>query len=106
MIKVRLYSAGADDICEILESGLTNQKNVEEWIMEQFPTIQFDCMDFPYDLVCCYDCYFKSERENQDANELYHLLKHRLKGMEGVLFSVFLVDKQLNDIVEIEPGGV
>ncbi|MDE6456868.1 MAG: hypothetical protein K2L38_13440 [Dysosmobacter sp.] len=102
MIKVSFRSANAaDDICNILEISLTNQMEIEQWLMEQVQTIQFDSMDFPHDLEAFYDCYFNSGQEETDARKIYHLLERSLTDMKQVLFSVYIVDNQMNQINEI-----
>ena len=102
MIKVSFRSANAiDDVCDILEIALTNQMEIEQWLMEQVQTIKFDSMDFPHDLDTFYDCYFNSEQEENDACKIYHLLAHSLADIKQVLFSVSIVDNQMHQISEI-----
>lgn len=102
MIKVSFRSTNAvDDVRKILENVLTNQTDIEKWLMEQVHTIEFDCMDFPHDLEAFYDCYFTSKQERQDANRIYRLLGCGLESIEQVLFSVYLVDEQMKQMVEI-----
>lgn len=102
MIKVSFRSANAaDDVCAILEISLTNQVEIEQWLMDQIQTIKFDSLDFPHDLDAFYDCYFNSGQEERDAYKIYHLLKRSLADMKQVLFSVSIVDNQMNQISEI-----
>lgn len=102
MIKVSFRSTNAvDDVCDILEISLTNQMEIENWLMKQVQTIKFDCMDFPHDLDAFYDCYFKSEQEENDAYKIYHLLERSLANIKQVLFSVYIVDNQMKQISEI-----
>lgn len=102
MIKVSFRSTNAtDDVCDILEMSLTNQMEIEQWLMEQVQTIKFDSMDFPHDLDAFYDCYFDSGREENDAYKIYHLLEHSLADIKQVLFSVYIVDNRMNQISEI-----
>lgn len=102
MIKVSFRSANAiDDVCDILEIVLTNQMEIEQWLIEQVQTIKFDSMDFPHDLDAFYDCYFNSEQEENDACKIYHLLAHSLADIKQVLFSVSIVDNQIHQISEI-----
>lgn len=102
MIKVSFRSANAaDDVCAILKSSFTNQTEIEQWLMDQIQTIKFDSMDFPHDLDAFYDCYFNSGQEERDARKIYHLLKRGLADMKQVVFSVYLVDNQMNQISEI-----
>lgn len=102
MIKVSFRSTNAvDDVCNILEISLTNQMEIEQWLMEQVQTIKFDSMDFPHDLEAFYDCYFNSGQEEKDARKIYHLLERSLTDMRQVLFSVYIVDNQMNQINEI-----
>lgn len=75
MIKVSFYSAMFNDVCNILENDITNQIDVEYWLMEKIPSINFSGMDYPHDLECYYDCYFESSTEEADAQSVYCLLK-------------------------------
>lgn len=102
MIKVSFCSANiADDVCHILESSLTHQVDVEEWLMEKVPSIRFYCMDFPHDLESFYDCYFESDEEEADAYRVYHLLKNNLEKIVQVDFHISIVDEHLQYIKEI-----
>lgn len=102
MIKVSFRSTNTvDDVCDILEIFLTNQMEIEQWLIEQVQTIEFDSMDFPHDLESFYDCYFNSEQEENDAYKIYHLLERSLADIKQVLFSVYIVDNWMNQISEI-----
>lgn len=102
MIKVSFRSTNTvDDVCDILETSLTNQMEIDQWLMEKVQTIKFDSMDFPHDLDSFYDCYFSSEQEDNDAHKIYHLLVCSLVGIKQVLFSVYIVDNRMNQISEI-----
>lgn len=60
MIKVSFQSAnGLDDVCTILENILTNQMNIEQWLVDKIKTIEFECMDYPHDLEAFFDCPFE-----------------------------------------------
>ena len=102
MIKVSFRSTNmVDDVCDILETSLTNQMEIDQWLMEKVQTIKFDSMDFPHDLDSFYDCYFSSAQDDNDAYKIYHLLVRSLAGIKQVLFSVYIADNQMNQISEI-----
>lgn len=100
MIRVRFCSDNpSEDVCKLLESRLTGNIDISEWLTEKFPSLDFDCMDFPYDTEDCYDCYFKSDSEETDTAAVYRLLKGSAIG-----FSVSIVDDKLDLIKEITEG--
>lgn len=97
MIRVRFCADNpSDDVCKLLENDLTEKTDISDWITKKVPSLNFDCMDFPYDTEDCYDCYFTSSSEESGAVAVYHLLK----GVT-VEFSVSIVDDELNFIKEI-----
>lgn len=103
MIKVSFRSVNAlDDVCEMLESKITDQKEVEKWIEESVPDVFFDCMDFPHDSEAFYDCYFLSDAEEQNAKKIYDILKQRIENKVFVEFAVFVVDDKLELVQKIE----
>lgn len=101
MIKVSFWSCSAADICELLESRLTGQMDIEDWMIQNVPSIGFDCMDYPQDLESFYDCFFTSSAEDTDAKSIFRLLKEETKRIEEMCFSVSIVDDKLNFIKEI-----
>lgn len=97
MIRVRFRADDySDDVCKLLENNLTENTDISDWLTKKVPSLDFDCMDFPYDTVDCYDCYFTSSSEESDAVAVYRLLKDG-----AVKFSVSIVDDELNFIKEI-----
>ena len=103
MIKISFNAKNTvDDICEILQNELTDKMNIEDWLIKEVHTLRFDCMDFPHDLESFYDCYFSSTNEEVDAYHLCFILKHRLKNIKSVQYSVCIVSKHLEFIKEIE----
>ena len=95
MIRVRF-----SNILPILESGWRENMDFEDWLIENIPSLSFDCMDFPYDDEDCFDCYFTSSSEESDSIAVYRLLKDAAKG-SAVEFSVSIVDDKFNFIKEI-----
>lgn len=101
MIKIRFCSDDStDDACELLENNLTNHMDITDWLIEKIPSLGFDCMDFPYDMEDCFDCYFTSSFEESDAIAVYRLLKDSAKD-SAVKFSVDIVDDKMNFVKEI-----
>ena len=103
MIKVSFQSVNAlDDVCEILECRMTEQKKVAKWIEESVPDVHFDCMDFPHDLEAFYDCYFRSDADEQNAKKIYDILKQNVENNVFVEFAIFVVDDKLEVIKQID----
>lgn len=97
MIRVRFRSdEHSNNVCKLLENNLTENTDISDWLTNKVPSLDFDCMDFPYDTEDCYDCYFKSDSEESDAVAVFHLLKD-----SAIDFSVSIVDDELNFIKEI-----
>ena len=103
MIKVSFRSANAvDDVCHTLEEYLTDNAEIEEWLMKEIPSIYFHCMDYPSDLEAFYDCYFESSEDETDSYKIVRLLKEKIEGCVQVDYKVSIVDKYLDCIREIK----
>ncbi|NDO47549.1 hypothetical protein [Clostridium sp. MD294] len=101
-IKVSFYSTNADDVEIMLMSNITNQMEVEEWIIQKIPSLHFTGCNYPHDLESFYDIYFNSDIEEEcDANNIYYLLKQNIKYSKDIKFSVSIVDDKCNFIKEI-----
>lgn len=95
MIRVRLLATSLEDVCELVERHL-NCDDIADWIAEKATNISFDCMDFPYDMNECYDCYFQCQDDHAAAQEVYALLKESLIERQEVKIEVCIVDEKLN----------
>lgn len=96
MIKVSFFTKSGD-VCEQLENELKNNSEIEDWLEQNLPSLNFDCMDYPFDTENCYGCYFNSPFEEADALEICRLLKNIKLG-----FSVEIVDDKLNFVRKIK----
>ena len=83
---------------EVLSDKVTDRRKLDKWISKKISTLEFDCEDFPHDLDSFYDCYFRSNDEEQYAYRIYCLLKQKLQDINQVVFSVSIVDESMNII--------
>lgn len=102
MIKVSFRSSnGIDDVCRRLEITVTNQVDMEQWLLQHVKSLCFECMDYPHDLDAYFDCFFSSADELHDARRVYFLLGRELRSCGDVQFDVCLTDAALAPVVNI-----
>ena len=73
----------------------------DKWITAQIKKISFECMDYPYDVEYCYDCYFRSNADKIKAYEIYNMFKLLFQNNLQINFKVWITDELLNEIQEI-----
>jgi len=100
MIKVKFSSKVYDDICDIVEKSL-NSKDIVKWIEAHVPNISFDCMNFPYDMEDCYECYFQSKNDIDVAQKIYKELKKHLAEVNYINVEIWTVNSKLEDIINV-----
>lgn len=101
MIKVQFLTNGSNDVCDIIETHVTNGMEVEEWIVKNIHGISFECMDYPHDMEFCYECYFQSNIDELKAQEIFKLLKLSFSSNLKINYYVYVTDDKFNDMYKI-----
>ena len=102
MIKVSLYyTIPGVDVCKVLEDTVTDHLDIEDWLEKHIPSLDFDCMDVPYDSESFYDSYFRSTQEDEDAKRVFWFLEQKLVSVQGIEFSVHIVNERMQEVREI-----
>lgn len=101
MIKVRFLSNISGDVSAILMSHLKIIIDIEDWILEHIEGISFHCMDYPYDMEFCYDCYFQSDNDKIRAQNIYNILQEYFSDFLDVSINIWIVDEKLDEINEV-----
>lgn len=98
MIKVRFQTDSLKDACLLIEDYLAVGLGVDDWLEIQVPNLSFDSMDYPFDMVDCYDCYFQCKDDITDSQNVNTILSQSLQGCADLQFEIYIVDDKLNVI--------